>query len=129
MPRSVGVCAHSYRCVGTVRDRVAVREVVCFLAVLPFLTMCDSVLFSPCVILFLPCNTTRRASISLYYAHCSLSYLCVMSCHVFRAVIACRDGRVYNIKDGDVRGSAILTGNIIDAGSQIVAIAKQDKVR
>ena len=43
-------------------------------------------------------------------------------------MVACRDGRIYNIKDGDVRGSAILTGNVIDTGAQIVAIAKQEKV-
>jgi hypothetical protein len=42
--------------------------------------------------------------------------------------VACRDGRVYNIKEGDVRGTAILTGNVIDAGSQIISIARQDKV-
>lgn len=46
----------------------------------------------------------------------------------WRVIVACRDGRVYNIKEGDVRGTAVLTGNIIDAGSQIVAIARQDKV-
>lgn len=43
-------------------------------------------------------------------------------------IVACRDGRVYNIKEGDVRGTAVLTGNVIDAGSQIICIARQDKV-
>jgi len=46
----------------------------------------------------------------------------------WRVIVACRDGRVYNIKEGDVRGTAVLTGNIIDAGSQIVCIARQDKL-
>ncbi len=35
---------------------------------------------------------------------------------------------IYNIKEGDVRGTAVLTGNIIDTGSQLVAIARQEKL-
>jgi len=46
----------------------------------------------------------------------------------WRIIAACRDGKVYNIKDGDIRGTAVLTGNVIDAGSQVVALAKQDKL-
>ena len=48
---------------------------------------------------------------------------------MLRIIAACRDGKVYNIKDGDIRGTAVLTGNVIDAGSQVVALAKQDKVQ
>ena len=44
-------------------------------------------------------------------------------------MVACRDGKVYNIKEGEVRGTALLTGNVIDTGSQIVALAKQEKVQ
>jgi len=47
----------------------------------------------------------------------------------FRVVVACRDGKLYNVKNGDVRGTAVLTGNVIDTGSQTVALARQDKVQ
>jgi len=45
----------------------------------------------------------------------------------WRVTVACRDGKVYSIKNGDVRGSAVLSGNIIELGSQAVALTKQDK--
>lgn len=45
-----------------------------------------------------------------------------------RIVVGCRDGTIYNIKEGDVRGTAVLTGNVIDTGSQMVAIARQEKL-
>jgi len=32
------------------------------------------------------------------------------------------------VKNGEVRGTAILTGNVVDTGSQVVALARQDKV-
>jgi Bardet-Biedl syndrome 1 protein len=44
----------------------------------------------------------------------------------WRVVVACRDGRVYNIKNGEVRGSAML-GSTIEVGSLAIAIARQDK--
>lgn len=62
------------------------------------------------------------------YIYISNYYLFIYIKNIFRVIVACRDGRVYNIKEGDVRGTAVLTGNIIDAGSQIVCIARQDKV-
>eukprot|EP00607_Mallomonas_marina_P007613 CAMPEP_0182419960 /NCGR_PEP_ID=MMETSP1167-20130531/4352_1 /TAXON_ID=2988 /ORGANISM="Mallomonas Sp, Strain CCMP3275" /LENGTH=517 /DNA_ID=CAMNT_0024595209 /DNA_START=56 /DNA_END=1609 /DNA_ORIENTATION=+ len=46
----------------------------------------------------------------------------------WRVVVACRDGKLYNIKNGDVRGTAVLTGNVIETGSQAVALARQDKL-
>eukprot|EP00603_Paraphysomonas_imperforata_P008422 CAMPEP_0114427968 /NCGR_PEP_ID=MMETSP0103-20121206/8665_1 /TAXON_ID=37642 ORGANISM="Paraphysomonas imperforata, Strain PA2" /NCGR_SAMPLE_ID=MMETSP0103 /ASSEMBLY_ACC=CAM_ASM_000201 /LENGTH=599 /DNA_ID=CAMNT_0001597133 /DNA_START=109 /DNA_END=1908 /DNA_ORIENTATION=- len=46
----------------------------------------------------------------------------------WRIVVGCRDGMIYNIKEGDVRGTAVLTGNVIDTGSQMVAIARQEKL-
>lgn len=45
-----------------------------------------------------------------------------------RVMVACRDGRLYSIKEGDVRGTAVLTGNVIDLGSQAIAMAREDKV-
>jgi hypothetical protein len=43
-------------------------------------------------------------------------------------LVACRDGRIYNIKEGDIRGTALLTGNVIDTSSQIIAMSRNDKV-
>lgn len=45
----------------------------------------------------------------------------------WRILAACRDGRIYTIKSGSVRGTAVVTGNSIDCGCQIVSMAKQDK--
>lgn len=45
----------------------------------------------------------------------------------WRILVACRDGKMYTIKSGDVRGTAVLTGSAFDAGCQITAVAKQDK--
>lgn len=45
----------------------------------------------------------------------------------WRVVVACRDGNLYTIKGGDVRGTAVLTGTVIGTGSQVVAMAKQEK--
>ena len=45
-----------------------------------------------------------------------------------RVMVACRDGRLYSIKEGDVRGTAVLTGNVIDLGAQAIAMAREDKV-
>jgi Bardet-Biedl syndrome 1 protein len=45
----------------------------------------------------------------------------------WRVVVACRDGKLYSIKNGEVRGQAVLTGNAIENGSLAVAIARQDK--
>lgn len=46
-----------------------------------------------------------------------------------RVMVACRDGRLYSIKEGDVRGTAVLTGNVIDLGAQAIAMAREDKVQ
>lgn len=46
----------------------------------------------------------------------------------WRLSVVCRDGKLYSIKNGDVRNTAVLTGTIIDLGSQAVSIAKQDKL-
>lgn len=45
----------------------------------------------------------------------------------WRVVAACRDGKLYSIKNGEVRGTAVLTGIAIDSGSLAIAIARQDK--
>jgi Bardet-Biedl syndrome 1 protein len=46
----------------------------------------------------------------------------------WRVAVACRDGKVYVIKNGDVRGTAVLSGTVIDLGSQAVAMTSQDKM-
>lgn len=42
--------------------------------------------------------------------------------------VSCRDGKMYNIKNGDSRTSAVLTGIVTDLGSQAVSIARLDKL-
>ena len=46
----------------------------------------------------------------------------------WRISIVCRDGRLYSIKNGDSRGSAILVGSSIDLGCQAISIVRQEKV-
>ena len=47
----------------------------------------------------------------------------------WRISIACRDGKIYFVKSADRRGSAVVTGSVIDPGGmQIVALARQDKL-
>ena len=47
----------------------------------------------------------------------------------WRISVAGRDGRIYSMKQGEQRGSAMLTGTVIDpGGTQIVAMARLDKV-
>lgn len=53
---------------------------------------------------------------------------CIIFVFPARIVVGCRDGMIYNIKEGDMRGTAVLTGNVIDTGSQMVAIARQEKL-
>lgn len=68
--------------------------------------------------------------------HCKLmlpsapSHMCVSGMFdvEWRVVVACRDGKLYSIKNGDVRGSAVLMGSVIETGSQAVALARQDKL-
>ena len=46
----------------------------------------------------------------------------------WRVLVSCRDGKIYSIKNGDVRGSAVLTGSVIDpGGNQVVSIQTIDK--
>jgi Bardet-Biedl syndrome 1 protein len=45
----------------------------------------------------------------------------------WRVSVTCRDGKLYSIKNGDVRGQAVLSGTVVDLGAQAVVMAKQDK--
>jgi Bardet-Biedl syndrome 1 protein len=45
----------------------------------------------------------------------------------WRVFVACRDGCIYSIKNGSSRGTAVLTGSVIDPGYAVVALARQDK--
>lgn len=45
----------------------------------------------------------------------------------WRISVICRDGRMYNVKNGEVRGTAVLSGATADLGSQAVAAVRQDK--
>jgi Bardet-Biedl syndrome 1 protein len=46
----------------------------------------------------------------------------------WRISVICRDGRMYSVKSGDVRGTAVLSGQVSDLGSQAIACVKQDKL-
>jgi len=46
----------------------------------------------------------------------------------WRIVVASRDGKLYTIKGGDVRGTAVMTGNVVDAGCSVIAMTRQDKL-
>jgi Bardet-Biedl syndrome 1 protein len=45
----------------------------------------------------------------------------------WRISVVCRDGKMYSIKNGEVRGTALLVGSSVDLGSQAVSIVRQDK--
>lgn len=45
----------------------------------------------------------------------------------WRVSVICRDGKLYNIKNGDMKGQAVLSGTVVDLGSQAVVMVKQDK--
>lgn len=45
----------------------------------------------------------------------------------WRVVVACRDGKVYSIRNDEVRGSAVLSAAAIECGSLAVALCRQDK--
>lgn len=45
----------------------------------------------------------------------------------WRVMVTCRDGRLYSIKNGDTRDAAVLSGSVVDLGSQPVAIDREEK--
>jgi Bardet-Biedl syndrome 1 protein len=45
----------------------------------------------------------------------------------WRVVIACRDGRIYTVKSGEKRNSAIVTGTVISPSAFPVAVARLDR--
>ena len=45
----------------------------------------------------------------------------------WRISVICRDGKLYSVKNGEVRGTAVLSGSVVDLGSQAIELAKQDK--
>lgn len=45
----------------------------------------------------------------------------------WRIVVASRDGKLHVIKSGDVRGTAVITNNVVDCGCSVIAMARQDK--
>lgn len=46
----------------------------------------------------------------------------------WRISIVCRDGKLYHMKNGDARGTAVLSGTVVDlGGTQAIAVARQDK--
>lgn len=71
---------------------------------------------------------------SQYLCRISLKAVPVLLCPAgrfdveWRVSVVCRDGRLYTIKEGDVRGTAVLTGTSVDLGGQAVCMARDDKV-
>jgi Bardet-Biedl syndrome 1 protein len=45
----------------------------------------------------------------------------------WRINVICRDAKMYSIKNGEVRGTAVLVGSSVDLGAQAVSVARQDK--
>ena len=45
----------------------------------------------------------------------------------WRVYVACRDGKIYVVKNGETGRSAILTGTVMDLCSQAIAMTRQDK--
>mmetsp|Transcript_13797 Transcript_13797/g.22981 ORF Transcript_13797/g.22981 Transcript_13797/m.22981 type:complete len:603 (+) Transcript_13797:119-1927(+) len=45
----------------------------------------------------------------------------------WRITVLCRDGRMYNVKSGEVRSTAVLSGSVTDLGSQAIAAVRQEK--
>ena len=45
----------------------------------------------------------------------------------WRVTAICRDGKMYSVKNGDARGTAVLSGSVVELGSPAVSLARQDK--
>jgi Bardet-Biedl syndrome 1 protein len=45
----------------------------------------------------------------------------------WRISVVCRDGKLYTIRQGDVRGTALLSGAVVDLTAPVIAMVKQDK--
>lgn len=45
----------------------------------------------------------------------------------WRVSVVCRDGRLYSVKNGDVRGTALLVGTSVDLPAPGVSMVRQDK--
>ena len=46
----------------------------------------------------------------------------------WRITVVCRNGVMYSVKNGDARGSAVLSGSVVELGSHAVSMARQDKM-
>lgn len=78
----------------------------------------------------LPINIASESDVMLKVPLPSTpSHFCVVGQYLveWRIFVATRDCKIYSIREGDVRGTAVVSGSIIDVGSQVVALAKADK--
>lgn len=73
-----------------------------------------------------PLNSNILCKLQLPSTPCLLSCVGVFDVE-WRISVTCRDGKLYSVKNGEVRGSALLVGTAVDLGSQAVAVVKQDK--
>jgi Bardet-Biedl syndrome 1 protein len=63
-----------------------------------------------------PANSSFLCKVTLPSAPALLSVSGVFDVE-WRVAIMCRDGKFYSMKNGEVRGSAVLSGSIVDLGS------------
>lgn len=73
-----------------------------------------------------PVNSTFLCKVQLPSAPVLLSVSGLFDVE-WRISVICRDGRMYSVKNGDVRGTAVLSGQVSDLGSQAIACVRQDK--
>lgn len=45
----------------------------------------------------------------------------------WRITVVCRNGKMYSIKNGDSRGTAVVSGSVVELGSQAVSLTKHEK--
>jgi Bardet-Biedl syndrome 1 protein len=73
-----------------------------------------------------PTNSNYLCKITLPSAPTLLSVSGIFDVE-WRINVICRDAKMYSIKNGEVRGTAILVGSSVDLGAQAVSVARQDK--
>ncbi len=71
-----------------------------------------------------PVNSSCLCKVMLPSAPVILSVTGVFDVE-WRINVVCRDGRMYSVKNGDSRGTAVLSGTVVELGAQAVAVAKQ----
>lgn len=82
-----------------------------------------------CYIYILPVDPTNSNVLCKVLLPSVPTHLSVSGCFdvEWRINVICRDAKMYSIKNGEVRGTALLVGQSVDLGAQAVSIVRQDK--